>query len=547
MGNAGMKVGSPGGVEMPASSATFSVRPTSLRLDDVLIRVASREWGPVVQDHRQAGSHSVFVAICGRHVDARIFAREAALRGAAAVVAQGEPPVDFPPGTFWVRVGDDRRALSRLAAAYAGHPSRHLGLTAVTGTNGKTTVTYLLDAIWQADGRRTGRIGTVEIKIADRRLPASMTTPDAPDLQEILRRMREAGVEEVAMEASSHALSQRRMDDVAVDFAILTNVRRDHLDYHRTLRAYRDAKGRLFTRVLAPGSGYMGREPTAILPLEEESAQLFARRTRTRVWWYGMGGHAWAAPLVGAGCERVVAEDVHMEGFGSRFRLVTPAGSVRVRLAVPGAFNVRNALASAAAALLTGVPLEAVRTGLEEAEAAPGRMEVVWRGDASILVDFAHNPDGIAKMAQTARGLVEPGGRLVVVLGAEGEKDRGKRPLMGQAAATWADIVFVTSDSPHEEDPERIVRQVAQGAEGCRAEVRMITDRRHAIREAVMGLLPKDVLVVAGRGPETVQIVGRERIPWSDSDAIRSALNERRTDEARTVSVPTLLRPVLGG
>lgn len=527
---------------MPTSRTEHGAGRSSLRLEDALIRVRAREWGPVVQDHREAVGKSVFVAIQGRHVDARAFAAEAVRRGAVAVVAHGDPPFDFPlDAAFWIRVGDDRRALSRLAAAAAGHPSRYLGVTAVTGTNGKTTVTYLLDAIWQAAGRRTGRIGTVEIKIGPERLPARMTTPDAPDLHGLLRRMREAGVEEVAMEASSHALSQRRVDDVDVDVAVLTNVRRDHLDYHRTLRAYRDAKGRLFTRLLVPGVGYDGRERTAVLPLDEESGDLFARRTRARVWRYGVRSSG-AGMGPAADPVQVAAEDVDLRGFGARFRLCTPHGSRRVEIDLPGAFNVRNALAAACAALATGVSLDAVEAGLAQARPAPGRMETVWRGDAVVMVDFAHNPDGIDEMARAARALVTPPGRLVLLLGAEGGKDRGKRPLMGAAAARWADLVWVTSDSPHDEDPDCIVRQVAEGTRGASAEVRTVTDRRAAIRAAVLDLRPGDLLVVAGRGPETVQIVGRQRLPWSDADAVWAALAERfaRAVEEGAPNLPRL-------
>jgi UDP-N-acetylmuramoyl-L-alanyl-D-glutamate--2,6-diaminopimelate ligase len=499
-------------------------------LEALIAAVAAGRLGPVVQDHRQAGPGRVFVAIRGHRVDARRFAPEAARAGCAAVVARGEAPDGWPYGAcVWIRVGDDRRALSRLAAAQYAQPSRHLGVTAVTGTNGKTTVTYVLEAIWRAAGVPCGRIGTVEVKVGDRRYPAVLTTPDPLDLHRWLQRMHRQGVREVAMEASSHALAQRRIDDVAVDVAVLTNVRRDHLDYHRSHRAYRDAKGRLFTRVLARA----GEDAAAVLPVGEAAAELFARRTPAREVWYGLLGDA-RAPRPAA----VAAEALEPRRWGTRFLLHLPDASRRVDLPLAGAFNVRNALAAAAAAHARGLGVDAVATGLEAVAGAPGRVQVIYDGAFAILLDFAHNPDALAEVMAAARQLTAPAGRVLCVMGAEGEKDRGKRPLMGEAAGRHADVVWVTSDNPHGEDPGRIVAQVAAGARRSASAVVADPDRRRAIAAAVEALRAGDTLVVAGRGPERFQAVGGRRLRWSDEGAIRAALARRLAEQGETQPAP---------
>ncbi len=499
----------------------------SMDLRALIAAVARGEVRAIVEDHRRAGPGRVFVAIRGHHVDARRFAAEAARAGCMAVVARGDPPPDWPwqGDSAWVRVGDDRRALSRLAAARAGHPSRRLGITAVTGTNGKTTVTYLLEAILAAAGIPSGRIGTVEVRVGDRRYPPALTTPDPLTLHRWLGRMHRSGVREVAMEASSHALAQRRIDDVAVDVAVLTNIRRDHLDYHQSLRAYRDAKGRLFTRVLAGA----GAGATAVLPASEPAAALFASRTPVPVAWYALADEV--AP------DRValtaVAERPVVRRWGTRFRLCLPERSVGVDLPLAGRFNVRNALAAAVAARARGVAVDAIVAGLGLATGAPGRLEVLYDGEFAVVLDFAHNPDALSEMLMAVRPFVGPGGRLVCVMGAEGEKDRGKRPLMGEAAGRAADVLFVTSDSPRGEDPDRIVAQVAAGARRTAAEVCVDADRRRAIRAAVTTARAGDVVVVAGRGPETVQVVGGRRLRWSDQAAIEGALTTRLPTSAR--------------
>ncbi len=492
-------------------------------LEELVAEVARGRLGAVVEDHRRAGPGRVFVAIRGHRVDARMFAAAAARAGCAAVVARGPAPPDWPADTpcAWVRVGDDRRALSRLAAARCGHPSRDLGITAVTGTNGKTTVTYLLEAILRAADIPAGRIGTVEVKVGERRYPPALTTPDPLTLHRWLRRMRRAGVREVAMEASSHALAQRRIDDVAVDVAVLTNVRRDHLDYHRNHRAYRDAKGRLFTRVLAHG----GPGAVAVLPAGEAAAALFAARTAADVVWYGLSDELAPSPQG----VLVRGEDLAPRRWGTRLRLCLPEQTAVVDLPLGGRFNVKNALAAAAAARARGIAPEAIAFGLEAASGAPGRAEVVHDGEFAVLLDFAHNPDALTEILAMARATAGPGGRVLCVMGAEGDKDQGKRPLMGEAAGRGSDILFVTSDSPRSEEPERVAHQVASGARHTGAEVRVDPDRRRAIRAAILAACRGDVVVVAGRGPETVQVVGGRRLHWSDLGAIRAALALRDT------------------
>lgn len=481
----------------------------------------------VVADHRQVRSGAVFVAIRGHHVDARQFAKAAADQGAIAVVGEGLAPVDLPAAVVWVSVPNARRALSRLAAAAAGHPSEDLAITAVTGTNGKTTVTYLVEGIWRQAGKTTGRIGTVEVRYPGHVEEATLTTPDALLLQRILRAMRDAGVSQVAMEASSHALAQWRMADVRLACACLTNVARDHLDYHRTLAQYRAAKARLFRQLPKDG--------TAVLRLEDPVSEWFARRVRGEVIRYGLSAPADVRP-----------EKLVLGPWGSAMRLCTPAGNIHVDLALAGRHALQNALAAATCAIVRGAPLHAVAAALATPEPVPGRAERIVQSGVTVLLDFAHNPDGLRAILSLARLMTQ--GRVTIVFGAEGDKDRGKRPLMGHEAARGADRVVVTSDNPRGEDPLTICQAVARGAvRAGAANVWVEPDRRLAIQRAIASAARGEVVVVAGRGPERVQIVGSAAIPLVDRQVIEEALAERRVSAATQSEGSQPASPNAGG
>jgi len=406
-----------------------------------------------------------------------------------------------------IRVENGRRALGRMAANFYGNPSKEVRVVGITGTNGKTSTAMLLQSLIEGCGLRCGYLGTVGNDVGKGRVPAKQTTPESLDLQSMLAEMRENGCRAASMEVSSHALEQGRTEGVNFTGAVFTNLGRDHLDYHETMSSYESAKGKLFEG-LEEGS-------FAVIHQEDPAGVRMVARCRpgVRVMTYG-----------------VDRGDVHTKNLkmgmgGSSFVLCSPEGEVPATLPWLGRFNVANALAAAAAAMQAGWSAEKVAAGLGRAPVVTGRMEkVAHAGEISVLVDYAHTAEAVSAALSTLKPLTQ--GSLWVVLGAGGDRDTGKRPAMGAAAAKWADQVVLTSDNPRSEDPKKILQEMVAGLpEGTSAQV--VEDRAEAIRIAVRSAAMGDVVLVAGKGHEEFQEIRGEKIPFSDRREVERALAER--------------------
>ena len=497
--------------------------PRTVPLADLLrVLPERRVEGPMpaeirglTDDSRRVTEGACFVAVRGLRVDGRRFIPQAVERGARAIVA--EPPDPLPGRPVGrILVPDSRWALPRLADAYFGHPSRALTVVGITGTNGKTTTSYLVEALLRARGLETGVVGTIHYVIRGAARAASQTTPEALELQGLLAEMVAAGVGGVAMEVSSHALEQRRVDGTAFDVAIFTNLTQDHLDFHGTMARYAEAKGRLFFELL-PDGGKPGA--AAVLnaddPVGAEWARRLARERRLRVLTCGLGlGHA------------VRARAFESSMAGIRLDAETPAGVVELRSPLIGEHNVMNLLGAAAAGIALGLGPAAIARALGTVTAVPGRFERVDAGqDFLVVVDYAHTPDALRRVLETARPLTR--GRLGVVFGAGGDRDRAKRPIMGRIAAELADRVWLTSDNPRSEDPRAIIEEISAGVvpapSGGYTEY---SDRRAAIRDALGWAGAGDTLVIAGKGHETYQIIGEQALPFDDRLVVREILSE---------------------
>ena len=465
--------------------------------------------GGLARDSRAVRPGDLFVAVPGVRVDGATFAAEAERRGAAAIVAERPLPGVRTPTLV---VPDAALTLGLLADRREGEPSRSVAVTGVTGTNGKTTTSFLLSWILEAAGRPSSLLGTVCTRVAGRERASTMTTPDVLELHRALAETRDAGARDLVMEVSSHALHQRRTAGARFRCAVFTNLTRDHLDYHGSLEAYGDAKALLFE----------GLEPdaTAVLNQRDAFGQALAARTRARVLRY-----AWSSGPTLPDAD--VAARLVSEGlFGTRLELAAGGTVAPLNLPVVGRFNVENALAAASAALALGVPFDAVRAALEASQGVPGRLERVSGardGEPTVLVDYAHTPDALERVLETLRPLVAADRRLIVVFGCGGERDAGKRAPMGQAVERWADLALLTNDNPRGEEPAAIVRDVLAGC--ARPEqLRVVLDREAAIAEAVAGARPGDLVLIAGKGHEGAQVIGGRALPFDDRLVARRAL-----------------------
>lgn len=443
-----------------------------------------------------------FFCIPGFANDGHDFAADAAARGAAAlVVERALPDVDLPQ----FRVVDSREALALASAAYFEHPSRSMQLIGITGTNGKTTTTYLVDAIMRAAGHTTGVIGTVETRVAASRIHASRTTPESSDLESLLARMRDARVTACAMEVSSHAIDLHRVDGVRFAVAAFTNLTQDHLDYHHTLEEYYTVKSRLFSDF---------EVGTAVVNVDDPFGARLAAELPD-------------ALTVGTCAEaRIRAEGVALTATGASFVLNTPHGTAPVALPLAGAYNVSNALVAAACALACGVAFETVVEGLSAAPQVPGRLERVEAGQPfAVVVDYAHTPDSLEKAARALSDVTD--GKLIVVFGCGGDRDPDKRPLMGAAAGRVADLSIITSDNPRSEDPAGIILAVEDGLKATSGAYEVAVDRRAAIRRAISLADPGDTVLIAGKGHEDYQIFADRTIHFDDREVALEELEAR--------------------
>jgi UDP-N-acetylmuramoyl-L-alanyl-D-glutamate--2,6-diaminopimelate ligase len=450
----------------------------------------------------RAGPGSVVVCVPGLAADGHDFAPQAVAAGCRLLVVERPLSLDVAQ----VVVPDARLALALLADALAGHPSRDLDVVGVTGTNGKTTTTYLLRAVLESAGRPCGLVGTVETVVGGRPEPATHTTPDPVALHALLARMREAGDAACAMEVSSHALAQRRVAGVRFAAALFTNLTRDHLDYHADVEDYFGAKARLFRR--PPGEG--DDPPGAANADDPHGRRLIAE----------MGALGFGIDTPAA----VAARDVRTAPSGTRARVDTPRGPVDVETRLRGRYNLLNCLGVVAVGELLGLPHDAVATGLASVHGVPGRLEPIEEGQPfQVLVDYAHTPDSLENVLRAMRALAGDG-RLIVVFGCGGDRDRGKRPLMGAIARNLADVALVTSDNPRSEDPDAIIREILDGAGAGPGELRVQPDRRLAIAEALGLAGDRDVVVIAGKGHERGQEVAGVVTPFDDREVARQVL-----------------------
>ena len=466
-------------------------------------RDAERDIAGVTADSRAVKRGDVFVAIAGGKADGVEFVPAAIAAGAAAIVAERRPEAALPGNVAFVRVQYARRALSLIAAKI--YPRQPRVIAAVTGTSGKTSVAAFTRQIWTALGHRAASIGTIGIVAPSGETYGTLTTPDPVELHRSLDALAAEGVTHLAIEASSHGLDQYRLDGLKLAAGGFTNITRDHLDYHPTFEAYFAAKLRLFGILLQPGAA-------AVIDVDHDHAdEVVAAAAARGLSITSVGRKGTAIRLVRS----------TVDGFAQRLRLQYEGEHFDVRLPLVGEFQVENALVAAGLALATGDNPGSVFAALEHLVGAKGRLEHVGsRRGAQIFVDYAHKPDALAKALDALRPYAS--GRLVAVFGAGGDRDRGKRPLMGAVAAAKADRVIVTDDNPRSEDAASIRAAIMEAARGA-AE---IGDRGEAIRRAVAELQPGDVLLIAGKGHETGQIIGDRTIPFSDHEAVATALKE---------------------
>ncbi len=448
----------------------------------------------------------LFVAIRGLHHDGAEFANEARGRGAVAIVAESTRPsgCDAP----WIRVPDARAALAALGASLNGHPSRELLVVGTTGTNGKTTTTYLLEAILESAGLRCGRISSVSYRVGPDEQPAARTTPEAPEVQSLLRRMVDRQCRACALEVSSHALALRRVDQVSFDAVVFTNLTRDHLDFHGDMAGYFRAKRRLFE---------MADETSpAVVNIDDPYGRTLAAEVRRPVT-YGLDAAADVKP------DRM---DLSTDGIDLDLR--TASGPLHVQSSLLGRSNTYNIVAAAATGTALGLPARAIQQGIASVTRVPGRMQVVSGPDdpVTVIVDFAHTDSALRGVLETARGFAR--GRLVTVFGCGGDRDAKKRPLMGAVAARCSDLVIVTSDNPRSEDPHRIAEDIELGLASGRTPWLTVLDRSQAIERGVREARPGDVVVIAGKGHEQRQVFAARSVRFDDTDVAREALAARR-------------------
>lgn len=493
-----------------------------MKLNDLVADWAGAEvTGPtaveitgVGHDSRAVVPGSLFVCIRGFRQDGHAYIADAAARGAAAVMVEQDPAaLAIPAGMTVIRVADTRLGLAAAACRFFDNPSASLRLIGVTGTNGKTTIAYLVEAILAAAGHTVGLLGTIEYRCGTVTFPGERTTPESSDLQSLLARMRDLHAWGAVMEVSSHSLALSRVEGCEFDVGIFTNLTQDHLDFHGTMQAYAQAKARLF-RMLGADRRKPG-EAAAVLNADDPWTPVMAQATRARVITYGITAEA-----------DLRAREMSLALGGIRATAESPWGVIEIASPLVGQHNVANILGAAAATLHLGVAPEQVRAGIAHLRAVPGRFEKVEAGQPfGVVVDYAHTPDALERVLQTAREFAQ--GRVIAVFGCGGDRDRGKRPLMGEAAARLADFVVVTSDNPRSEDPPAIIAEIEAGIKkaysGSGRHV-TIPERREAIAAALARARRGDLVVIAGKGHETYQVLRDRTIPFDDRVVAKEAL-----------------------
>jgi UDP-N-acetylmuramoyl-L-alanyl-D-glutamate--2,6-diaminopimelate ligase len=486
-------------IKNPASLRKLvSVLPSKRVSGDLDLKIKKIEY-----DSRQIKPGDLFVAVSGFSDDGHQYIHSAVKNGAVAVMAEKDG--DYKSRAK-VLVPDAREALALVSSRFYGHPSKKLTLVGITGTNGKTTISYLTRSILQAAGDKVGLIGTIAYWLDDQKISSNNTTPESLDLQRMFYDMLQQKISAAVMEVSSHALALHRVDGTEFDVAVFTNLNQEHLDFHKTMDAYRSAKGLLFHKLKEKNS-------CAVINMDDPSWRYFAQSVQTRCITYSLN-------------------DPNADFFTTNFictaeksiiDVSTPSGELKLEFKLIGESNIYNALASVAAGFALGVDPQTVKCGLEAVPGVPGRMERVQAGqDFSIWIDYAHTPHAFERLLKTARKLTK--GRLLFLFGCGGDRDQGKRPLMGKVAAELADIVFLTEDNPRSEDPQAIVQQIMYGMED-KSKVQVIIDRKEGIRKALETAKEGDTLILAGKGHEDYQVIGHDKVHFSDRETLLELLS----------------------
>ncbi len=449
-------------------------------------------------DSRKVGRGSLFCCLVGEKTDGHNFASMAVEKGASALICQRSLPLNVPQ----LIVPDGREAMARAAACFYGHPERELTMLAVTGTNGKTSVTYMVKSVAETAGKKVGLIGTIQNLIGEEKVYTERTTPESVDLFALLRRMADKGVDLVVMEVSSHALAQQRVAGIPFKAGLFTNLTQDHLDYHKTFENYRAAKKKLFAQC-----------GIAILNGDDETAAYMKEGLSIPVWTMGIHHPG-----------EFYARGIEITTQGASFHLFTPQGNGRISLHISGLFSVYNAMGTAALCTAAGIPFSCIVKGLEGLRGVAGRLECVDTGDRpfSVYVDYAHTPDALQNVLETARGFTRR--RLISVFGCGGDRDHGKRPIMGEIGGRYSDHVILTSDNPRTEDPMDILKAVEEGVKRTATPYIVTENRREAIREALEEAGDGDVIVIAGKGHESYQEINGVRHHFDDKEIVLSLL-----------------------
>ena len=474
----------------------------------------NRAASDVTHDSRQSREGTLFVAIKGSTMDGHRFISDVVRRGAAGIVSEYDPPEEFTG--VWLKVEDAREALAKAAAVINGNPSHGLDLVGITGTNGKTTTTYLCLALAEASGNKAAMLTTVEYRIGDKSQPAVRTTPEASDTNRFLREAVDDGCSAAVMETSSQAIDLHRCDWLRFKVAVFTNLTRDHLDYHLTMENYFDAKKKLF-------DGRLGEKPgSSVINIDDEWGQKLADEIRAdggRVTTFSLEKDA---DLIASNIDVSLVK-------GTSFLLKTPSGERQIISPLVGRPHVYNMLAATATALELGYDLDSIQAGLKDCVGAPGRFErVPHDGDFAVVVDYAHSDDALSNTLKTARGLTD--GRIITVFGCGGDRDKTKRKPMGEVAGKHSDFVIITSDNPRTEDPLKIIEEAAVGIKTTGTDFSIVTDRRDAIFQAVERSRTGDVVIIAGKGHETYQIIGNNKFHFDDREVASEAIEKLRME-----------------
>jgi len=454
-------------------------------------------------DSRKATPRSLFFCIPGLTVDGHLYAPQAVKNGSHVLVL--EKDVDVEGEVTKVFVENSRKAMALMARNFYGNPVSNIPLIGVTGTNGKTTTTYLIKSVLEMAGHKVGLIGTITNMIGDKKIPAEHTTPESLDLQKLFRDMVNEGVDSIVMEVSSHSLALERVAGCEYTVGVFTNLTQDHLDFHKTMEEYRDAKAKLFKQ-----------SKMSIINIDDENGQWIKKGIDGQVYTYGIRQDA-----------DIYARDLEITEKGVSFELYTPKGHQPVSLGIPGIFSVYNALAAAGACYALHIPLPLIAEGLEKVKGVSGRFELLdTQTDYSVILDYAHTPDGLENILKAASEFAR--GRIVTLFGCGGDRDPAKRPIMGEIAGRNSDFCIITSDNPRSEDPMKIINQIIPGIEKTKCPYIIIENRREAIRYALENAKKDDVIILAGKGHETYQILKDRTIHFDEKEIVAEILGREK-------------------